>query len=88
MTTSASLSLAAPKSLPGDLEEELTARAVRAYFRRFGEYADQPSAALSTYDGGCIVLSNTSGELARFKVLLSDSGLAAHLRFIPREPSC
>jgi hypothetical protein len=46
-------------------------RAYRAYFRRFGEGADQPNAGLSTIEEGpplVVVLANVNGELARYRV--------------------
>ena len=46
-------------------------RAYRAYFRRFGEGADQPDSGLSTIEEGpsrVAVLANVNGELARYRI--------------------
>jgi hypothetical protein len=43
-------------------------RAIRAYFRRFGIGAAQPSSALSHISDRTIVLSNSRGELARYRI--------------------
>jgi hypothetical protein len=46
-------------------------RAYRAYFRRFGQRADQPNAALSDIEDGpprVVVLANVRGELARYRI--------------------
>jgi hypothetical protein len=67
------------KQMLGDVEEKLMGRAMRAYFKRFGEYADQPSGTLSGYEGGHLVLANHGGELARYRVELADSGLDGRL---------
>lgn len=50
-------------------DPDLWRRVVNAYVARFGEFAAQPSRDDSTLDAtGNIVLRNTNGELARYRV--------------------
>ena len=49
-------------------EQELVDAAIKAYFRRYGESANQPSRYSSAVDDGHVILRNINGELARYKV--------------------
>ena len=69
------------------LEETFTARALRAYFRRFGAEADQPASPASVdipiqTGRRCyhLILENIHGELARYRITAKGC-----LRFV--EPS-
>jgi hypothetical protein len=60
------------ENVPGTAEKELFERACRAYFRRFGREASQPSWAESVASYyrhigfGGITLSNANGHLATY----------------------
>jgi hypothetical protein len=67
--------VAAPKIGSRIQMDDLTKRACRAYFRRLGAAAPQPTADLSAVEhsgisdpGDVIVLRNVNGEIARFDV--------------------
>jgi hypothetical protein len=67
-----------------DWAEIIFERARRAYSRRFGADADQPSASGSVFDGPTIlVLNNARGEVARYHVKFTGTGrdVAAHIRY-------
>jgi hypothetical protein len=49
-------------------DEDLIDRAITAYFRRFGNEANQPSRSSSAVEGGFVVLENVNGELARYQI--------------------
>ena len=53
-------------------DDELRDRATRAYFRRFGAVAQQPSSASDVVGDGAdrvVVLRNCRGELARYRLV-------------------
>jgi hypothetical protein len=68
--------------------DEAIERAIKAYFRRYGERAPQPNIHRSHVEGRgmkgertVVVLENVRGELARYRA--TPSGL----RFVPPEVS-
>ena len=73
--------------LRSDWGDIIFQRALRAYVRRVGASADQPSATSSEFEGPSVfILSNASGELARYGVTFTGVGgdVEARLRFTDR----
>jgi hypothetical protein len=51
------------------LNTDVAARAVRAYFRRFGEQATQPCPPDVNFETGLVTLYNRNGPLAQYQMV-------------------
>lgn len=66
------------------VNERLVGRAVRAYSKRFGPYANQPASTSDVMDHGgknYVVLHNCNGILAIYQITTSD-----RLRYVEEAP--